>query len=962
MKHKNGGTSENTGLRQQIEARLRLLEPLAEELSPSEALTMIHKLRVRQAELEIQNEELRLSQSHLEKSEKTLIENTNKLEALFRAAPLAIIALDLTGNVTLWNPAAEGMFGWSEEEVLGRIPPSVPDDKRAELKAMLERAGQGESLVGVETQRYRKDGSIIDISIFTAPLYDINGKVVGNIGMLEDITDRKQTEEALETQVRVLESMAEGVVVTNNKGIIVFTNPAFDAMFGYQPGELVGKHASTLNDFPPEENVKIVREILRELKTRGAWFGEFFNRRKDGSSFLTSANVSILEVAGKKLYISVQEDITERKRAEAALKEANDRLRALIQASPLAIIGLDNDGRVMSWNQAAERLFGWSAKEILGQPLPTVPEEEREQLQKTIRQSLTGEGFVALETRRRKRDGSLVEVRLNSAPIRDARGEVQGSVRILEDFTERKRTEEALARSQAEFEAIFNSISEAITFANLQRQVVMVNPAFKTIFGYDPEEAVGQSTAIFYADQADYEEQGKIRYRPDAQGSPYVFEVEYRRKDGSTFPAETMGTQVRDAQGNILGFVGVHRDVTERKRLDQALRESRDDLNRAQAVAHTGSWRLDVRKKELTWSDESYRIFGILQGTPLTYETFLGAVHPEDREYVDREWTAALKGEPYDIEHRIVVGDTLKWVRERAELEFDKEGRLLGGFGTCQDITQRKRAEDALQRARDELELQVQERTAELQFTVRQLKAEIEERLQAEEKLRNSERKLRRLSTQLLTAQEDERKRLAGELHDELGHALLTWKLQLQLVEKNLLPEQKILSEELHAILAYINEVIDNVRRLYLDLSPGDLEDLGLTSALRSLVSNFSRMNNLEVSMELDDTNQLFPRPAQIIIYRVIQEILTNIGKHANAKALSITVRKEKNSVFFDIEDNGKGFDVEQVPATQDKGLGLMAMDERVKMLGGSLEIWSQKNLGTRLSFTLPTRKWEGQS
>jgi signal transduction histidine kinase len=116
-------------------------------------------------------------------------------------------------------------------------------------------------------------------------------------------------------------------------------------------------------------------------------------------------------------------------------------------------------------------------------------------------------------------------------------------------------------------------------------------------------------------------------------------------------------------------------------------------------------------------------------------------------------------------------------------------------------------------------------------------------------------------------------------------------------------------------------------------------------------------MNNLGFSMELDEINQLFPRAFQIIIYRVIQEILTNIGKHANAKALSITVRKEKNSVFFDIEDNGKGFDVEQVLATQDKGLGLMAMDERVKMLGGSLEIWSQKNLGTRLSFTIPTTK-----
>ena len=129
------------------------------------------------------------------------------------------------------------------------------------------------------------------------------------------------------------------------------------------------------------------------------------------------------------------------------------------------------------------------------------------------------------------------------------------------------------------------------------------------------------------------------------------------------------------------------------QRAEEALRESQANLNRAQAVAHTGSWRLDVRRNELLWSDETHRIFGIPQGTPMTYEAFLAAVHPDDREYVDRNWTAALSGEDYDIEHRIVVGDTVKWVREKAEVEFDAGGTLLGGFGTVQDITDRKLAE-----------------------------------------------------------------------------------------------------------------------------------------------------------------------------------------------------------------------------------------------------------------------------
>lgn len=124
------------------------------------------------------------------------------------------------------------------------------------------------------------------------------------------------------------------------------------------------------------------------------------------------------------------------------------------------------------------------------------------------------------------------------------------------------------------------------------------------------------------------------------------------------------------------------------------LEEAYRDLNHAQAVAHIGSWRLDLQGNQLLWSDETYRIFGIPGGTPMSYEIFLSSVHPDDREYVDQKWTAALRGEPYDIEHRILAGDEVKWVRERAELELDSNGKIEGGFGTVQDITERKRSEE----------------------------------------------------------------------------------------------------------------------------------------------------------------------------------------------------------------------------------------------------------------------------
>lgn len=132
------------------------------------------------------------------------------------------------------------------------------------------------------------------------------------------------------------------------------------------------------------------------------------------------------------------------------------------------------------------------------------------------------------------------------------------------------------------------------------------------------------------------------------------------------------------------------------RRSAKALFDITQDLDHAQAIGQIGSWRMNVQRNELSWSDENHRIFGVPKGTPMTYETFLAAVHPDDREYVDKMWQAGLRGEPYDVVHRLIVAGQVKWVRERALLEFGEKGNLLGGFGTTQDITERKRSEQAL--------------------------------------------------------------------------------------------------------------------------------------------------------------------------------------------------------------------------------------------------------------------------
>ena len=205
-------------------------------------------------------------------------------------------------------------------------------------------------------------------------------------------------------------------------------------------------------------------------------------------------------------------------------------------------------------------------------------------------------------------------------------------------------------------------------------------------------------------------------------------------------------------------------------------------------------------------------------------------------------------------------------------------------------------------------------------------------------------------------AQEIERKRISMELHDSLGQALNVMKLRIRLVEKGMDESQGAAREDCESLLEYLDEVIEDVRRLSLDLSPAILEDLGLTSALRWLVSYSRQRREKTMTADIAEIDALFPENHRITIYRVIQEALTNVGKHAGASNVSISIRPQGEKVTFSVEDDGKGFDtMEPVQrAVSERGVGLTTMNERVRMMGGVYELWSRAGAGTRITFSLP--------
>jgi signal transduction histidine kinase len=221
--------------------------------------------------------------------------------------------------------------------------------------------------------------------------------------------------------------------------------------------------------------------------------------------------------------------------------------------------------------------------------------------------------------------------------------------------------------------------------------------------------------------------------------------------------------------------------------------------------------------------------------------------------------------------------------------------------------------------------------------------------------LRKSQEDLRFLASELITAQEKERQYIGLELHDDLGQLLMVLKMQLRAVQKELPLDSAQAREELDNALTFVNEIVERIRGLSRNLRPSVLEDMGLCTGLTLLFEDFRKYHGFELRVDMDDIEKLFPWEKQILIYRIFQESLTNIAKHAGATAVTVTIKQGDGAVDFQMQDNGCGFDLQRAleKNTERRGLGLAAVEERVHMLGGDLHLWSQPGHGTHLRFTV---------
>jgi PAS domain S-box-containing protein len=361
----------------------------------------------------------------------------------------------------------------------------------------------------------------------------------------------------------------------------------------------------------------------------------------------------------------------------------------------------------------------------------------------------------------------------------------------------------------------------------------------------------------------------------------------------------------------------------EREQIQEKLKQSERRLAEAQQVAHIGSWERDLRTNQVTWSDELFRIFGLkAEGIDLSYEQFLNRLVPQDVDRLRAIVEEAIRERRhFSTDYRIVHGDgSVRVVHARGGVILDEASVPIRLIGTAHDVTELRQAEHALKQARQAHE----------SYAVR----------------------LQSLSRRLLEVQETERRHLARELHDEVGQSVTGLRMLLKLDADSLTDAARIKLEQARGI---IDELLGRIRRLSFDLRPAALDSLGLLPALLALFERYAEQTGVKVAFRHEGLEQRFPPEMETTAYRIVQEALTNVARHAGVDAVTVRVWSDANALSLQIEDQGCGFDPD-VASRSPRSIGLAGMQERVMLLHGHLTIQSRPGAGTQLTAELPQR------
>jgi PAS domain S-box-containing protein len=896
------------------------------------------------------------------KMEKALQESEARLRGLFDHAPVGIGLSDTGGHLIQVNDSFASLLGYKPDEMLDLTYRDVTHpDHLAPSAWQMQQLQSGEaSTVSIEKIFVRKDGTGVWGNRTQTLVRDKNGQPLFHVVIVEDIDDRKRAEAALARATTRLEEAHRIADLGHWEWLPDSENSVWsDQMFriyGMEPGEIQSTHDSFFSMLHEEDRDAIAETMARTLETGEPYETEFRIIRIDGTvrHVFERAERYTDERTGRQSIRGVMQDITDRKAVEEELRETADKLEKSQRIAKIGSWVWEIAEDKEWWSDQIYRMFGLEPGSVVMDGygfLDYVHPEDRKRVRRAQDRSLSEGVPYAVEYRLQRADGREIIVSEHGEMEFDADGNPLRMRGTAQDITERKKAEQVLRETTERLEEAQRLGLMGSWTWYPEEDVEWWSDQQYRIFGLESGTAIPNAWAFLnHVHPEDREYAEEIQRHAVEALEPFSLEYRIIRPDGTERVVIEQGEWVADDRAGNPHWRGIVQDITERKAIEDKLRETSEDLKETQRIGKLGSWAWDIREDKEWWSEEIYRMLGMeIVNDPRGGHDFLDYVHPADRERISAALAQSIEEDvPYAAEYRVTGADGRKLVfSEHAETEFDRNGKAVRMRGTTQDITQIKRIEQQLAELNVELEQRVQERTAELRT--------------AQTELLKSER----LATlgQLTATVSHELRNPLGSMRSSIY--VVAHKVESQ--DKQLQAAIERINRNITRCDQIIDELLDYTRIRDLELNPTNIDNW-----LAGIIDEQHVPHGVKVERFLKAPGVLVPvdtdrlRRAFINLFENACQAATEMpGRDAPARDATVSVTTSVRQDIFEIavSDNGYGI----LPENRDKifeplfstknfgvGLGLPTVKQIMEQHGGGIEINDNPGGGAIFALWLP--------
>lgn len=717
----------------------------------------------------------------------------------------------------------------------------------------------------------------------------------------------------------VFATVDAAVMVTDADNNIVEVNPAFTEVTGFTPEEAIGNQPDMLSSgrHPPE----FFRKMYATLAETGAWHGEIWNRHKNGKHYVEWLSIKQVRDEKGRLthHVAAFSDITDRKQAEEA------QLRAVLEASPEAVLLIDDAGAICFANQVAERVFGYSRSELSGLAVEAlVPAAAREEHRRyrgnfsqfpRSRPMASGIKLTAL-----CRDGREFPAEISLSPIR--MGDQSFVIAAVSDISQRIRDEEALRAGEERWKFALEGAREGVWDWNVASGQAVFSKRIAEFLG-DAGDAIETPMASWLErvhpdDRAHFS--AELQAHLDGQTATFAAEHRLRGRDGQWVWAHGRGMVVgRDGEGRPLRMIGTYADIGERKKIEE---DFRDLLQFNQAVIANSYSGIMVHKAsgECIMANEAAARISGGSVERLLQHNFRASQSWREAGATDAADQALQSGMAVEFESpmRTFFGRDMWCIASFGRLNIKGETYLLSVFN---DISARKNAENAVLKAKEDAEALL-------------------------DRARMAERRIIDIS-------EETRKRIGQELHDDLGQHLTGVAFLSEVLFQKLKGRGASEMHDAAGITELINTAVSKTRHLAQGLYPVELKEAGLSALLGQTARNVETIYGIRCQLHGENNPDIGDFQTAINLFRIAQEAINNAIRHGNATQIDLHLARQEQSLRFEIADNGTGFDSAAVDA-KISGLGMHTMQYRAALIGASLRVVSAPGAGARVVLQLP--------